>query len=150
MHLNGKRILVPVNGTSASENAFQWACQIARHSKGELHAVYINEIPMEFPLNTEFVQEDNPGEHVLARVEAMAGEEKCKVHAQLLQARHAGPAIVLDAEDRQMELIILGLPYHHRVSFYTLGTTAGYLLEHATCQVVLWREKVSNAALARV
>ena len=59
----------PVNDTPASEHAFRWACQIGKHTKAELHAIYITEIPLEFPLNTEFVQEDNQGEHVLARVE---------------------------------------------------------------------------------
>ena len=149
MRLNGKRILVPVNDTSASEHAFRWACQIGKHTKATLHAIYITEIPLEFPLNTEFVQEDNQGEHVLARVEAIAEEEKCKVHAQLLEARHAGPAIVLEAEDRQMEMIILGVPYRHRLGSCSLGTTATYLLEHAPCQVVFWREPILTPALTR-
>ncbi len=149
MRLNGKRILVPVDDTPASEQAFRWACQLAKHTKAELHVIYVTEIPLEFSLNTEFVQEDNIGEHILARVEAIAEEEKCKVSAQLLQARHAGPAIVLEAEDREMELIILGIPYRHRMGSCTLGATATYLLDHATCQVVFWREGIPAPALSR-
>ena len=102
MRLNGKRILVPVDDSPVSEDAFRWSCQLAKHSKAELHLIYVNEVPMEFSLKTEFVQEDNKGEHVLARLESIAEEEKCKVHGQLLQARHAGPAIVLEAEDFQI------------------------------------------------
>ena len=149
MRLNGKRILVPVDDSPTSEEAFRWACQIARHSKAELHAVYVTEVPMEFSLSTEFVQEHNKGEHVLTRVEAVAEEEKCKVHAQLLQARYAGPAIALEAEDRQMEMIILGVPYRHRLSSSTLGSTPIYLLEHAPCPVVLWRERMPAPVLSR-
>ena len=149
MRLNGKRILVPVDDSPTSEEAFRWACQIARHSKAELHAVYVTEVPMEFSLSTEFVQEDNKGEHVLARLEAVAEEEKCKVHAQLLQARYAGPAIALEAEDRQMEMIILGVPYRHRLGSSTLGSTPIYLLEHAPCLVVLWRERIPASVLSR-
>lgn len=146
-----KRILVPVNGIPASEHAFRWACHLARQSKAELHAVYVSEVPQEFSLGTEFVNEDNRGEQVLARIEAIAGEEKCKVHAQHLQARHAGPAIVLEAEDREMEMIILGIPYRHRLGGSSiLGTTAAYLLEHAPCQVVFWRERIPTAALSQV
>lgn len=149
MRLNGKRILVPVDDSPASEEAFRWACQMARHSKAELHAVYVTEVPMEFSLSTEFVQEHNKGEHVLARVEAVAEEEKCKVHAQLLQARYAGPAIVLEAEDRHMEMIILGVPYRHRLGSSTLGSTPTYLLEHAPCLVVLWRERIPAPVLSQ-
>ena len=149
MRLNGKRILVPVDDSPASEEAFRWACQMARHSKAELHAVYVTEVPMEFSLSTEFVQEHNKGEHILSRVEAVAEEEKCKVHAQLLQARYAGPAIVLEAEDRQMEMIILGVPYRHRLGSSTLGPTPTYLLEHAPCLVVLWRERIPAPVLSQ-
>ena len=149
MRLNGKRILVPVDDSPASEEAFRWACQMARHSKAELHAVYVNEGPMEFALSTEVVQEDNKGEHVLARMEAVADEEKCKVHARLLAARYAGPAIALEAEDRQMEMIVGGVPYRHRLGSSTLGSTPTYLLEHATCLVVLWRERIPVPALSR-
>jgi nucleotide-binding universal stress UspA family protein len=151
MKMSSKRILVPVNGTPASEHAFRWACSLARQTRAELYAIHVSEVPMEFPLNTEFVQEDNKGEAILARIEAIAAEEKCKVDAQLLQARHAGPAITLEAEDRQMEMIILGLPYRHRLGpcACALGTTSTYLLEHAPCQVIFWRERISTPALAR-
>ena len=150
MTVSIKRTLVPVNGTPASEHAFLWACQLAKTTKSELHAIYVSEVPLEFPLNTEFVSEDNQGEQVLSHIEAIAAEEKCRVHAQLLQGRHAGPVIVLEAEDREMEMIILGIPFRHRVGSSVLGSTASYLLEHAPCQVVLWRERILTAALSRV
>ena len=148
MRLNGKRILVPVDDTPVSEDAFRWACQLAKNSKAELHLIYVNEVPMEFSLSTEFVQEDNKGEHVLARLEAIAEGEKCKVHGQLLQARHAGPAIVLEAEDRQMEVIVYGIPYRNHIGLSSLGSTAKYLLDHAPCQVIFWRESMPTAAVS--
>jgi nucleotide-binding universal stress UspA family protein len=149
MLTGSKRILVPVNGIPASEHAFRWACQLAKQMRAELHVIYVSEVPLEFSLNTEFVNEDNHGEQVLARIEAIAGEERCRVHAQHLRARHAGPAITLEAEDREMEMIILGLPYRHRLGSSILGSTATYLLEHAPCQVVCWRERIPTAALSR-
>ena len=140
MRATDKRILVPVNGIRASEDAFRWACHLARQNKAELHSVYISEIPLEFSLNTEFVQDNPRGEQVLSRIEAIAAEEKCRVQAQLLQARHAGPAIALEAEDRNMEMILLGLPYRRRFGQNPLGSTASYLLNHAPCQILFWRE----------
>lgn len=135
-----KRILVPVNGIRASQDAFRWACHWAKQNKAELHSVYISEIPQEFSLNAEFIQDNPHGEQVLSRIEAIAAEEKCRVQAQLLQARHAGPAIALEAEDRNMEMIILGLPFRRRLGQNPLGSTASYLLNHAPCQIIFWRE----------
>jgi nucleotide-binding universal stress UspA family protein len=149
MRLNTKRILVPVDDTSVSEAVFRWACRLARHSKAELHAIYVTEVPMEFSLSTEFVQEDNQGEKVLSRLEAVAEEEKCKVHAQLLKARYAGPAIALEAEDRRMDMIVLGVPFRHRSGSSALGPIPIYILEHAPCQVVLWREPIPAPVLSR-
>ena len=142
MLFNGKRVLVPVDGTPASEAGFRWACRLINRSGALLHAVYVTEMGLEFPLTTEFVPENTPGESVLARVEAIASAEKCQVRAQLLQARHAGPAIVEEAEDRRMDLIVLGVPHRNRLGVAPLTETAAYLLEHARCQVVLCREPI--------
>ena len=80
------------------------------------------------------------GEHILSRIERIASEEKCKVQAQLLKARQAGPAIVLEATNRNMNMIIIGLPYKQPNSPRSLGSTASYLLDHANCELLFWRE----------
>jgi hypothetical protein len=49
-----------------------------------------------------------------------------------------------------MEIIILGIPYRQRLGPCLLGTTATYLLEHASCQVVFWRERIPIPTLSRV
>ncbi|MCI0859257.1 MAG: universal stress protein, partial [Chloroflexi bacterium] len=82
------------------------------------------------------------GERVLARIEAVAAEEKCKdVKAKILRARHAGPAIVMETEDRHMEAVILGIPYRRRFGSCSLGSTATYVFNNASCQVIFWRER---------
>ena len=149
MKLDEKRILVPVNGDQASEQAFRWACQLARHSKAQLHAVYIIEVPMEFPLETENLQAINKGEEILARVEAIGSEEKCKeVRARSLRARHAGPAIVMETEDRHMDAVILGIPYRRRFGSCSLGDTASYVFNNASCQVIFSRQRAPSPVLA--
>ena len=148
MHFNGKRILVPVDGSTAADNAFRWACQISKHSKAELHAIYVDEIPLDFPLDTQFTGEDNIGELILHSIEEIADQEKCKVKAQLLKARHSGPAIVLEASDRQMEMIILGSPFQNSVSLNSISNLGIYLLQHAHCQVIIWRENLEVSSLS--
>ncbi|MCI0846921.1 MAG: universal stress protein, partial [Chloroflexi bacterium] len=115
MRLDAKRLLVPVNGKPYSERTFRWACQMARESKTELHAVYVIEVPLELSLESEISSDINKGEEILARIEAIASEEKYKgLQARFLRARQAGPAVVLESEDRFMDLLIVGVPYNRR------------------------------------
>ena len=149
MRLDAKRLLVPVNGKSYSERTFRLACQMARESKTELHAVYVIEVPLELSLESEIAEDINKGEEILARIEVIASEEKLKdVHARSLRARHAGPAIVMEAEERQMDAVILGVPYRRRFGSCTLGTTSSYIFNNAPCQVIFWRERAPTPVLA--
>ncbi len=147
-HSHNLRVLAPVNGSEACEAAFKWSCDFAKNSKAELYAVYVNEVPLELPLNTEFAPGEGHGEQVLTRLEGIAESRKCKVNAQLLQARHAGPAIAMEAEDRNMDLIIVGIAHNQRVGAHPLGSTTSYLLRHAPCQVIIWRDSAPTPALA--
>lgn len=144
MRINAKRILVPVNGDDVSERAFRWACQTARESKSELHAVYVIEVPLELPLEAEMDEDINRGEDILNRIEAIGAQEKCKgIQAKYMRARGAGPAIVLETQDREMDLVIMGIPYKRRFGSCDMGATGGYIFHNARCQVILWRDTAS-------
>ena len=150
MRLDAKRILVPVNGKPYSERTFRWACQMARESKTELHAVYVIEVPLELSLESEISEEINKGEEILARIEAIASEEKYKgLQARFLRARQAGQAVVVESEDRFMDLLIVGVPYQRRFASCVLGTTASYIFHNASCQVMFWRERAPSPILLR-
>ena len=140
MKTSNNRILVPSDGSKACEYAFRWACQVAKHSKSDLYSIHISEIPLKYPLNSDYEAVYGDGEHILSRIERIASEEKCKVQAQLLKARQAGPAIALEATNRNMNMIIIGLPYKQPNSPRNLGSTASYLLDHANCELIFWRE----------
>jgi len=150
MRLDAKRLLVPVNGTSYSERTFRWACQMARESKTELHAVYVIEVPLALSLESEISSEINKGEEILARIEAIASEEKHKgLQARFLRARQAGPAVVLESEERFMDLLIVGIPYNRRFGSCVLGTTASYIFHNASSQVMFWREQAPSPIFPR-
>ena len=150
MRLDAKRILVPVNGKPYSERTFRLACQMARESKTELHAVYVIEVPLELSLESEILEDINTGEEILARIEAIASEEKYKgLQARFLRARQAGPAVVLESEERFMDLLIVGVPYQRRFGACTFGTTSSFILHNASCQVMFWRERAPSPILPR-
>ena len=150
MRLDAQRILVPVNGKPYSERTFRWACQMAREAKTELHAVYVIEVPLELSLESEISEDINKGEEILARIEAIASEEKYKgLQARFLRARQAGPAVVVESEDRFMDLLIIGIPYNRRFGKCSLGATASYIFHNASCQVMFSREHAPSPTLNR-
>ena len=117
------RILAPVNGTSASQHAFRWCCQLARNSRADLLAIYVFEIPMEFAVESVRGQRDiQEGETILNQIEGIAEAEHCKVSANMVAARNAGPAIVLEATERDIDLLVVGVALRPR-SAYSVGGT---------------------------
>lgn len=150
MRLDAKKILVPVNGDAVSERTFRWACQTAKESKAELHAVYVIEVPLDLPLEAEITQDVNRGEEILTRIEAIASQEKYKnVQAKYMRARNAGPAIVLETQDRYMDMLIMGIPYRRRFGTCGMGATADYIFHNAECQVIIWRDPASVPVISR-
>ena len=150
MRLDAKRILVPVNGKPYSERSFRWACQIAREAKTELHAVYVIEVPLALSLESEISDDINKGEEILARIEAIASEERFKnLQARFLRARQAGPAVVAESESKFMDLLIVGVPYKRQFGECSLGSTASYIFHNVSCQIMLSREQAPSPIPSR-
>ena len=145
MAINARKILVPVKGDEAGEDAFRLACELSsRDTKSRLYALYVIEVKQELPLDAEM--DTAQGEDILNRIEAVSKEEKRRVEAAYLQARHAGPAIVQEALGRGIELIVLGVPYKRRFGQFTLGGTTLFVLKNAPCPVILRREQIGVAS----
>jgi len=138
-----KKILVAVNGNGADEEAIRLACSVARKSKAAVYVVYIIQVKRSLPLNAEISSEIQRAEEVLTHAEDIASEQDYDVETDLLQAREVGPAIVDEAMERDIDLIVLGMPYKRAFGMFSLGTTVPYVLREAPCRVLLCREPIS-------
>lgn len=102
--------------------------------------MYVFEIPMEFPMESLLGQRDlMEGEKILHQVEEIADDEHCKVNASMIAARNAGPAIVREASEKKIDLLVIGIPYGRQVSPVPVGSTADFILKNAPCQVLVSR-----------
>ena len=134
------RILVPVTGTEADEEAVRLACRLAKRDKASILAVYVIPIDRTLPLDAEMVGEVETAEAVLDRMEGIAAEESCAMETDLLQAREAAPTIVDEATEREVDLILMGASYQRRFGQFNLGTTIPHVLKHAPCRVILFHQ----------
>lgn len=134
------KILVPVAGTEADEEAMKLACRLAKKDKGKIWSVYVITIKRALPLDAEITSEIAKAEGILDHIETIAEEEDYEVDTDILQAREAGPAIIDEAVERGIDLILMGVKYKRRFGQFSIGNVVPYVLKYAPCPVMLYQE----------
>ena len=135
-----KSALVAVSGNSADEDAVRFAAQLTEPLRGNLYIVHVIEVERSLPVDSELPFHTTRGDDLLDRMERTARPFKCEVYSELLQARLAGHAIVHEAAEREVDAVVIGMPYKTKYGRFALGDAVPYVLEHAPCRVVLWRD----------
>ncbi len=135
-----KRILVPVVGTEADEEAMKLACRLAKKDKGKVWAVCVVAVKRALPLDAEIVPEIQSAEDILDRAERVAEEEDYEAETDILQAREVGPAIIDEAVERGVDLILMGVKYKRRFGQFSLGSVVPYVLKNSPCPVILYQQ----------
>jgi len=135
-----KKVLVPVVGTEVDEEAMKLACRLAKKDKGKIWAVCVVAVKRALPLDAVIDSEIQNAEDVLDRVEVIAEEENLEVETDILQGREVGPAIVDEAVERGVDLILMGIKYKRRFGQFSLGSVAPYVLKNAPCPVILYQQ----------
>lgn len=133
------KFLVPVTGKKADDDIVRTACVLARRSKGKVYVVHVIQVSRTLPLDAEVEPETQSGENVLANAEKIADTMDSQVETEILQAREIGPAIVDEAVERGVDMIIMGVEYKKRFGEFDMGDTVPYVLRNAPCPVLLWR-----------
>jgi nucleotide-binding universal stress UspA family protein len=134
------KILVPVGGTPADDEAMRLACRLAKKNKSQIHAVYVITVKRTLPLEAEITPDVKKAEDILDHIELVAEEEECEVDTDLLQAREVAPAIVDEAVEREINLILMGVPYKTHFGQFSMGNVIPYVLKNAPCRVILYHQ----------
>jgi len=131
------RILVPVSGNEADREAIELACRIAKGSQGQIYVVHTIQVKRSLPLDAELKSEAQRAEEILSRAESIADEQDYEVETDLLQTREVGPAIVDEAMERGIDLIIMGTSHRRRLGEFNLGGVIPYVLKNAPSHVIV-------------
>jgi nucleotide-binding universal stress UspA family protein len=134
------KIVVPVNGTEADDEAVRLACRLAKKDKGNIWAVCVITVRRSLPLDAEIESEINKSETFLDHAQGIAEEEEFEIETDLLQAREVGPTIVDEALEREADLILIGIEYKRHFGQFSLGSVVPYVLENAPCRVILFQQ----------
>ena len=139
-----RSIMVPVDGSHASLQAVALACDIAHKNKGRVSVVHVIEVKRTMPLDAELETEAAAGEEVLAQAARVAREQDFDVDSEILQAREASHAIVDEAIERGVDLIILGMEYQKPFGDFQLGRVIQHVMRSAPCEVWVCRHPVQE------
>ena len=135
-----RRILVPVKGSQIDAEIIEFACNYARRVKAEVYAIYVIEVKRSLPLDAEMQPEMEWGEQILEQAERAAESVDWRIQSELLQAREIGPAIVDEAIERSVDVIVMGIPYSKRIGEFDMGKIVPYVLKNAPCRVWVLRD----------
>ena len=135
--MNIQKILVPVDGSTASFEAFMWACELASRFQAQVHMVYMVDARKQVagagrvPIGIE-------------SGEAEARKEGVRVVVEFSKIIAVGPpaeGIVRLASTMDVDLIVMGNRGLGAVRRLAFGSVSTYVLHHAECPVLVTREK---------
>jgi APA family basic amino acid/polyamine antiporter len=128
-------ILVPIVSGPGSREAVEVAARLATERAGRIVLLRVVVVPLELPLDADLAPQLEEANRLLDDASAIAAAYGVRTVGRVVRARHAGRAIVDEAERRDAEIIVLGAPRGaHRAIF---GHTVDYVLKHAPCRVMV-------------
>jgi APA family basic amino acid/polyamine antiporter len=137
--LEYRRLLVPVVAGPPSDEAMDVACGLAAERGARITALSVIEVPLELALSEALEDEERAAHRELVEARAIGESYGVAVLERLTRARSAGRAIVLEAERRGSEIIVLGAPRRGegRRGRGVFGKTVDYVLRNAPCRVLV-------------
>jgi len=140
------RILIPVDGSAASDAALSEALKFAREQGATVRFVYICEplqyILAEAPMNLS-AEVRRQGEKIISAATAKAGKAAVSAEAALVESadRRAAEAIAGEARRWGADLIAMGTHGRRGFEHLLLGSVAEGVARRATVPVLLLRSK---------
>ncbi len=138
------RILVPLlHNSEASGRTVALATQMALHRKGSVEVLAIIRVPFTLPLDAHMEQEEKYANEELERAAAIATRfgphtGGVTIHRRILKARDIGAAIVREAEDQAVDLILMAnSPVRTRGGVQQIDPVVEYVMKHAPCEVLV-------------
>jgi nucleotide-binding universal stress UspA family protein len=132
-----KRILVGLKSMDQTVELLDIACRLGAHRDATLFLVHILEVPDATPLDASLPDLEARAAKILAAGARIAKRGGMKVSTMILRARSAGRALVEEAKDKRVDMVVLGSHRRRTLGELFSGTTHQYVAKRAPCQVLL-------------
>lgn len=132
------KVMVALGDRASAEELMPLACQLAVGMGAGLIALHVVQVPLATPLEATDESIDQEGKVILAQAERIAaGKVPGGFSIELVRARNTGEAIVGEAREQKVDLLVIGHRRQHELSELLLGSTARHVAHHAPCRVIV-------------
>ena len=134
-----RRILVPLlNESNVTDRIVALAAQMAQSRDGYVELLAVIEVPFMLPLNAYVEQDQRRALALLDRAEVIAKRYTTNLTKHLLKARLSSVAIVREAEERAIDMILTAnSPTRVYSGKQQLDPVVEYVLKNAPCEVLV-------------
>jgi nucleotide-binding universal stress UspA family protein len=134
-----RRILVPLlSESNVTDRIVALAAQMAQSRDGYVELLAVIEIPFMLPLNAYVEQDQRRALGLLDRAEVIARRCTTNLTKHLLKARLASVAIVREAEEQAIDMILIAnSPTRVYGGIQQLDPVVAYVLKNAPCEVLV-------------
>ena len=147
------RILVPLlRRSEATDRIVALAVQMARQRNGHVDILAVIEVPFTLPLNARVEEDEKIALEALDRAQSVAAQCGARngptVSKRILKARNAGAAIVREAEDSAVDLILMAnSPVRVRGNVQHVDPAVEYVMKNAPCEVLVLSQGYTSTLL---
>lgn len=140
-----EKILIPTDGSETAEFAAEHAIGLAKGIGAKLIAVYVIDVSAFAGIPTEAVWEsmkgilEDEGRKSLEQIEMLAKEANVESETLVVEGS-PGDEIVKAAEERGVDLIIMGTAGRTGIDKFLLGSVSEKVVRHASCPVMVVRK----------
>ncbi len=145
--LTYRSILIPISGAVADEDALRLAALLLEDREGSAICLNVIEVPFGRALDETDSTAVAFSHDVVGKAEEFLKGRAITVRTGVVQARAAGPAIVDEAVESHIDLIIMGLPYKKRFGgAWDAGRTVPYVMRNSKAPVWCLRSATEDLA----
>jgi basic amino acid/polyamine antiporter, APA family len=130
-------ILVPLKLGPIGEEMVATAVKLAQESGASVWALHVVRVPMERALTDELADEEESAGAALAEAQLLGADHGVEVKGKTVRARSIGEAIVTQAKELGVDLIVLGSAPRWRRQSRFFSPTVEYVLKRAPCEVLV-------------
>jgi nucleotide-binding universal stress UspA family protein len=113
------------------------AVKLAQEAGASVWALHVIRVPMERPLDEEMPDEDERAAASLAEAQLLGSDHGVEVKTKTVRARAIGQAIVDQAKELGVDLIVVGSAPRWRRQSRFFSPTVDYVLKKAPCEVLV-------------
>jgi APA family basic amino acid/polyamine antiporter len=131
------RILVPMKLGEIGEEMIATAVKLAQERGASVEALHVIRVPLDLPLDAELHDEEERAEASLAEAKLLGADHGVTVEGRTVRARSIGQAIVQEAKEQGVDLIVLGSSPRWRRQSRFFSPTVDYVLKKAPSEVLI-------------